>query len=1297
MNTAILCTAVGLWACLVPALSAAPTAMATKATGTVKLDGILNEADWARAGWCTGFVRADGDQAPDAPFKRAAVETRFKVLVDDTAVYVGVECDEPLIDKLKAATPWRDGAVWADDCVEIFFDPAGTGRFYHQVMVNARGTIYDSYSADYGLVHSRLWNGAFRAAGHIDREARKWTAEVEIPFGAVVLTGDAKSAWRWNVARERHATGRLELSSWSPLRGNFHLPDRFGTLTGLPGNYAAFQLRIGEPSVSVSRSGSGVVTLSMALAVRNETDADRRIAGTAAVFEDEQRRVETGPVALPGGQSVALAFPPLRLRASVSRTNVVFSIREAGTGKLIKAVVKDLQSEYRPIAVEVLRPCYRDTIYATETLDEIVFQVSLSAQVRQACTKVAYALTHDPGRVVARGETPTAETDKPTRIKAANLGVGTYTLQVTALGAGDKAEASTTVTIRKLAPPPAGNEVRIDEHRNILVNGKPVFCIGWYGRVTTEDPRPDVVALQNVQTPVVLKVPDATPVRDAFRKHGVYSVVSVENGRLFYSFNLWQKGKEKLRGITKEQHTRTEPSDDLKRLARELVESVRGEPGLLGYYIADEPEIHDIPSAYLESYYRYLRELDPYHPVFVTNDTIDGIVTHGCRCADVLDPDPYSPAWDYVPNFLKKINEVASRGKATYVTLWHSSSQAHFNKPYGSSPPYPYRVLRNQYFASIAYGAKGFTPYTSAFFLEEIEHRYGLPPIWRELRLLEPAILAPAPVHGPTVEGAADLACWSRQVGAHVYLVLVHHKNGSRRATVRWAALGVRDKLYVMSEGRDVAVRDGAFTDRFAEGDVHVYTDDPKARALPTVEAVMAELARRHREAAKPGNLLHWTRGTRMHASEGYYAPWFSQYYYYAINGLTDDKGWSAYAWGNKPAWIELVLNEPADVGRIVIYTPNLRDYQLDFTDADGHQRRVSVTGSDKDVITHNLRPAVPCLKLRLTATAVRSCKRAGGKAPLVSEIEAYADASPGPVTAVRDAEVRSQAPGPSRFSQDKGPNTLWSEDFADFQTAPQYDWKGQDTKWVLNPAEFRAQARPGGGVAVASISSRGYAGMSHIFAYDPAYRFFQVKLGAIDGKGYRFTYVGFGHSSGRKGYRGAINTARPGIYTVDTHYIHGNFRTGKDKTCFVVVSTAGSNKRPDGGVEPGPTFTFDWLHLVRRPLDGLTVARPDGSPLADAVKAGDTLRFELLLEKPAKDAVVEVFFGPAYQRIPINGQPYVQLRRADDVGCVWTGEVTLGSGTGKADVKGYPTIFKARITGGAISETNASAFVSSK
>ena len=1266
---------------------ARPEAKATKSGAGIKLDGIPNEPAWAAAPWRTNFSLAGGGGKQGGITEQAAVQTRFKALFDDNAVYVAVQCDEPRIEKLKARTPWRDGAVWQDDCIEIFFDPSNQGRYYHQVMVNARGTIYDSYSADFGLVHSRLWNGAFRAAGHVDRDAKKWSVEVEIPFGAIVLDERAGNVWRWNVARERHAGGKLSLTTWSPLKRNFHQPNLFGSLTGLPDDYSPFQFQLGEPRVDVSRASSGMVSLSMGLTAKNETGTDRRIIASAALFKNRDTLVQCAAENLAGGKVTAFDLPPLRFRGSAPKTHVVFAVREAGTGRLLKAVVKHLSTEYRPITIRLLQPCYRNNIYASEELKEIVFRVSLAADVQQAAESLSYALRNQKGDVLTKGSISVRKIEESIRLAAGNIPVGNYTLKASAKKPGGGNAAENEIIIRKLPVPRSGNEVRIDENRNLLVNGKPLFAIGWYGSVPLEDPRAEVVALQNIQTPVVIYPPDASPIRNAFEKNGIYSVVTVENGRLQYSFKLWQKKNEHLRKVSSEQHKLTEPSDDLKRLAKELVDSAKGEPGLLGYYIADEPEIHDIPSAYLENYYQYLRELDPYHPVFITNDTLDGIVTHGYKCADVLDPDPYSSNWDYVPNFMKRVNEVAGPGKATYVTLWHASRQAHFTLDYGSGPAYPYRVFRNQYFAALAYGAKGFTAYTSAFFMVEPEYRYGLPYVWRELRFLEKAILSPRPETEPSIEGADDIAVRARAAGGHVYLILVHHKPGAREVTVRWEPLMAMKRLYVMSEGRDVDVKRGTFADHFKEGDVHIYTDDPKARDLPTIKTIADELARRKEALAEPGNLLHWTRGTKVRASKGFYAPWFHQFYYYAVNGITDDKGWNAYAWDKKSAWVEMTLKSSAQIGRLVIHTPNLRDYQLDFLAADGTKRRAKVNGNNKKVVIHRFRPPVDCLKLRLTATAVRD------GAPQASEIEAYTEPGEGPATPIELVMSSSKTGSKVLFAETGKPNVLWADDFAKFETAPKYYWKGKDTKWVLNERSFRARPRAGGGITTSSISAKGYAGMTHIFPYDPAYRFFQVKLSGIRGKGYRFTYVGFGSSSGSKEYRRCINTARPGIYTVDTHGLHPNYRTGKDKTCFITISCAGSSKQPDDTIAPGPEITFDWLRLVRDPQNGLAVTRADGTPLGEALQQGDALRFELHLLRPATDAIVEVFVDSNYRPLSINGQPYVQLRRSGKTGKVWIGEVTLGPGAGSFTPKGYPVFFKACITGGDIAESWAPSF----
>jgi hypothetical protein len=1113
--------------------------------------------------------------------------------------------------------------------------------------------------------------------------------EIEIPFGALILPGGSGGVWAWNVTRERHAGGSLELSSWAPMQGSFHQPEKFGKLLDMPTDYRPFSLAVGEMSTSVSRKGSGESSVSIEVPVTNETGADLTLRGSLALLGEAGSAVSAEPVAVAAGDTASFAFPPLVFRSSASDAQVEVTFADSG-GRVRRKVIRRVSCEIRPLTLSLLQPCYRNAIFPGQDVRELLFRVIPSADVRARAERIEVTFAGQQGDVAAM-TVAIADASGDLSLPIPVLADGTYILRARALK-GQTEVAAIQQPVSKLPRPEAGRVVRIDRNRNLLVDGKPFFGIGWYGGVPTDDPRADVVALQNVTVPAVINYPDTSAIRDNYDKHGIYTVVSVENGRLYHTFDLWRSENKHLAHVRDELHTLKEPSDDTRELLRKLVEAVRGEPGLLGYYIADEPEIHNVPSEYLENMYAVVRELDPYHPVFVTNDTIDGLTTHGFRCADVLSPDPYSADLDYVPNFLKKINEIALPGQAWYVTLWHSTSQTHFKRPFGSAPPYSYRTFRNQYFSSICYGAKGFTPYTSAFFMPEIEYRFGLPPVWRELRFLEPAILAPEPEQAPRVEGAADVPVWARTHEGRVTLIAVNHKTEPRQISVRWAPLENRT-LTVMSEGRTVRARNGAVALELAPGDVRILTDAPGADAFPTTAAVTAELAERYRNAVKPGNLLHSSRGVSVGCSEGYFAPWFHQYYYYAINGLIDDKGWTvSHGKKDKPDWIEFTLPEPAPIGRLVMMTPTIRDYRIDFMGPDGTRKSAAFTGNRERTVVHGFDPPVTALKIRVTVTGINSDR---GPHPVLSEIEAYSERRNAPVVELSAGESAAPSQLEPLFPASGQPTVLWADTFSPFEHAPQFYWDARDTRWVLSPETLVAEPAPGGGLIMASRSPKGYAAMSHFFPYDPACRFFQVSLRGIEGKGYRFTNVALGDGSGKTPCRGCINTARPGIYTVDTHYIHNQFRTGAQRRAFVRMGSAGSRKTADGAPEPGPRFTFDWIRLVDRPLNGLAVTLADGAPLPGSIARGDSLRMEVHLEKPATDVTVEALADSSYKPVSINGAPYVQLARADETGRLWVADVTLGEGTTPFKCGGYPLVFRAAVTGGAISETYASAFVS--
>lgn len=1268
-------------------LPAATTCPAVPLQGAITLDGQLNEPGWAAAQWQTNFLSAsDAAEAAGAP-KPIAVQTRFKVLYDQAAVYVGVECDEPLIDQLKARYSEHDDMVFMDDCVELFFDPAGEGRYYHHFIINSKGAWYDDYGADYGLVHVKLWDFPLEVGTAVDREAKKWRLEVRIPLAGLVLKEDAGPNWLWNVTRERYATGTMELSTWAPLKGNFHQPRLFGKLTGMQVDYRRFALSLGEPRVAVSGGDSGVRNVSLGVTVSSDLAGEANVVTSAEVFLQPKTRVSAPAVKLPRGGKAEVTLPVLKVPAALKTAPVQLTVADATSGEPLKIVVKRLDAEYRPVSIEVLEPVYRQNIYATQKVPQLVFRVTLAGDVAERAAQVVYSLQDAAGKSVREGKAPLAALKDPLRLEVGTLPTGVYALQVRALDRGDGTIVEQQTTIRKLPAAP-GSEVRVDEKRNILVNGKPVVFLGWYGDVPLEDPRADVVALQNIKTPVVLNGADPSEVREAYEKHGIYSVVSIEPGRLHYTFSLWRDPKNT---VAKEPTVLSEPSEETLGYFKQLVQALQGEPGLLGWYLADEPEINNTRSDYLEAVHRVMQELDPYHPVMITNDTLDGIVTHGYKACDILNPDPYSSAWDYVPNFLKRVLEVAPRGKGTMLTPWHSAADTHFNREPASAPPYSYRVMRHQFLVGVALGSRGYTGYTTAFYMPEIELRYGLPPIWREIRFLESAMAQPA--DPPQVQSDTEMAAWLGQANGQVYLVVVNHKPGTRQARISHPLLSRVSRLDVVAEGRSVTVQGGAFRDTFAEGDARIYTTDPAGRKLPTTKAVEADLAAHKAASAKPGNLLHVSRGVRARASEGFYAPWFSQYYYYALNGITDDEGWYLTHAGGKPSWLEITLPAAAPVARVVLYTPNLADYDLQFQGPDGTVQVAEVRGNTESVASHTFNPPVNTLKLRVTALATRPSEFKGG---MVREIEAYSTAGSGTPTTVRLAQAPQAIDFQPAASETEGNPVLWREDFTNFQSAAKFNWDGKDDKWVLNAEALRVAPKTGGGALIQSLAPVGYASMSHFYPYDPAYRFYQAKINAIEGDGYRWTGAHFGSGSGKPDYRGAINTSKPGIWTVDTHYTHESFRRGEAKQAYVQISATGSGKNADGTGKPGPVYHYDWLQLVRRPQNGLIVTLADGSPLPEVLKEGDELLYRVYLDKPALDVAVEATASHTYSVVPINREPTVQLLKiGSGEGREWAAKVKLGPGTGKVDAsQGYPVAFRAVITGGELAETFFSAFL---
>lgn len=167
-----------------PAHADRPTVHAQPRTEGLLLDGRLDEANWVAATSTGGFVeRKPGLGA--APIDA----TRFVLLVDRAALWVGVWCDDSQPADIRARTTARDTfALFADDAISLKVDAARDKRTTHGFALNPAGARLDYRGVDESemkIEADAVWQGA------AVRTPTGWTAEFRVPWASLGLDPQA--------------------------------------------------------------------------------------------------------------------------------------------------------------------------------------------------------------------------------------------------------------------------------------------------------------------------------------------------------------------------------------------------------------------------------------------------------------------------------------------------------------------------------------------------------------------------------------------------------------------------------------------------------------------------------------------------------------------------------------------------------------------------------------------------------------------------------------------------------------------------------------------------------------------------------------------------------------------------------------------------------------------------------------------------------------------------------------------------------------------------------------------------
>lgn len=180
-----------------------------KATGTIKIDGILDEQTWADAQGADNFwLNAPSDNAA------ANNQTIVKLTYDDKNIYIGALMmgpDNYIIQSLK-----RDGDLESSDAFGVLLDPIGQKSLGYSFGVNVGGAQTEAMvSAAQGqFVNSVDTSWDVRWYSEVSKTAEGWVVEIAIPFKSIRFK---KGANQWGInfwrsdrqANERHVWAKV--------------------------------------------------------------------------------------------------------------------------------------------------------------------------------------------------------------------------------------------------------------------------------------------------------------------------------------------------------------------------------------------------------------------------------------------------------------------------------------------------------------------------------------------------------------------------------------------------------------------------------------------------------------------------------------------------------------------------------------------------------------------------------------------------------------------------------------------------------------------------------------------------------------------------------------------------------------------------------------------------------------------------------------------------------------------------------------------------------------------------------
>ena len=177
-----------------------------RATGSIKLDGVLDEPDWQKAAAAKDFfLNYPVDSLPPA------FQTEARLTFDQHFLYVSFVCYDNQVPSVVQSLR-RDFDFSLNDNVGIVIDPYNdyTNGFYFVLSpygVQLEGTL--SGGGAFVENYNASWDNKWYS--HVERYPDRWIAEMAIPFKSFRYNSQVD---HWNISLVRYDLKRNQASGW---------------------------------------------------------------------------------------------------------------------------------------------------------------------------------------------------------------------------------------------------------------------------------------------------------------------------------------------------------------------------------------------------------------------------------------------------------------------------------------------------------------------------------------------------------------------------------------------------------------------------------------------------------------------------------------------------------------------------------------------------------------------------------------------------------------------------------------------------------------------------------------------------------------------------------------------------------------------------------------------------------------------------------------------------------------------------------------------------------------------------